>query len=94
MTESHQECDLMLKRLGIVGSWEKGPNGKDISLEKFLSTGDVEVYAPVSEYLDFSLAKGMPVELMKEGHFWKGEIVLSGTGYLTGSSGFTPRHFA
>ena len=84
----------MLKRLGIVGSWEKGPDGKDISLEKFQSTGDVEIYAPVSEYLDFSLARGMPVELIKEGHFWKGEIVLSRTGYLTGSSGFSPRNFA
>ena len=38
-------------RIGIVGSWENGPTANDISLEKFLSTGEVEVYCPWSDYL-------------------------------------------
>ena len=83
----------MPKRLGIVGSWEKSPDGTDISLEKFLYMGEVEVFCPISEYLDFSLSLGAPVELEKEGHYWKGEILLSRTGYLEGSSDFTPREF-
>ena len=52
------------------------------------------MFCPISEYLDFSLSLGTPVELEKGGHFWKGEILLSRTGYLTGSPGFTPVDFA
>ena len=84
----------MSRCLGIVGSWEKGPDGADISLEKFLYMGEVEVFCPISEYLDFSLAQGTPVEIETPGHFWKGEVVLSRTGYLTNSSEFTPSDFA
>lgn len=84
----------MSKRLGIVGRWEKGPGGLDVSLDKFLYMGEVEVFCPISEYLDFSLSIEAPVELEKEGYYWKGAILLSRTGYLTGSPDFTPRDFA
>ena len=84
----------MSRYLGIVGSWEKGPAGSDISLEKFLYMGEVEVFCPISEYLDFSLSLGAPIEIEKEGRFWRGEIILSRTGYLTNIPEFSPSYFA
>jgi len=40
-----QAAEEGLRRcLGVVGSFEKGPNGLDISLEKFQMWGSVEVY--------------------------------------------------
>ena len=84
----------MPKHLGIVGSWEKGPDGSDVSIEKFLFLGEVEVFCPISDYLDFSLSPGAPVEIEKGGHFWRGEILLSRTGYLTNSPELTPSDFA
>ena len=82
------------KKIGIVGSWEKGPNWEDISLEKFLQMGTVEVFCPISEYLDFSMAPGAPVRIEKEGHLWRGEIRIGRSGSLTNSPGFTPADFA
>lgn len=81
----------MQKRLGIVGSWEKGPNEIDISLEKFLSMGEVEVYCPWSDYLFPSKVKGMPVVLEKGSISWAGKIIEGRIGVL--SDMFTPKEF-
>ena len=78
-------------KIGIVGSWEKGPNGVDISLQKFLLTGVVEVYCPAAEFMDFSMSTGMPVFLEKGELSWKGEIKGGRIGIL--SDKFTPKDF-
>lgn len=82
------------RELGIVGSWEKGARGEDISLEKFILTGSVEVFCPIEGYMDFSFAPEMPVVLRKCERSWSGKILHFRTGYLTASPGFTPREFA
>ena len=94
LTGCLEQEELVSRCLGIVGSWEKGAEGADISLEKFLFMGEVEVFCPIDDYLDFSLSIGATVETEKAGHFWRGEIILSRTGYLTNSPEFTPSDFA
>lgn len=81
----------MRHRLGIVGSWEKGPKGIDISLEKYLSTGMVEVYCPWPGYLFPSKSEGMRVFLEKGKYSWTGIIVSARVGAL--SDFFTSKEF-
>jgi len=89
-----QAAEEGLRRcLGVVGSFEKGPNGLDISLEKFQMRGGVEVYCRMQEYKPFMLV-GTPVTIEKEDRAWRGELISSRHGHLTASSGFTPRDFA
>lgn len=79
--------------LGVVGSWEKGPDGVDISLEKFQMWGAVEVYCRLDKYMSFILV-GTPVMIETEERAWRGELISSRHGHLTASAGFTPRDFA
>ncbi|MHB8370178.1 MAG: hypothetical protein ACYDBP_10935 [Leptospirales bacterium] len=81
------------RRLGVVGSWEKGPNGLDISLEKFQKWGSVEVYCRLEEYAPLTLV-GTRVRIEVSGLVWRGELTSSRPGHLTASPGFTPRDFA
>ena len=80
-------------RLGIVGSWEKGPNGLDISLEKFQKWGAAEVYCRLDEYRTHILV-GVLVSIEKGEHLWRGQLISSRRGSLIASPGFTPRDFA
>jgi hypothetical protein len=78
-------------KIGIVGSWEKGHADENVSLQKFLSTGVLEVFCPAAEFMDFSMSTGMPVSLKKGAHSWKGEIKGGRIGVL--SDKFTPKEF-
>ena len=80
-------------RLGIVGSWEKGPNGLDISLEKFQKWGAAEVYCRLDEYRPH-MRGGALVSIAKGEHLWRGQLISSRRGSLIASPGFTPRDFA
>jgi len=80
-------------KIGIVGSWEKGPNGLDFSLEKFQMWGSIEVYCRLEDYKPFMLV-GTPVIIATEERAWRGELTSSRHGHLTASAGFTPQDFA
>ena len=82
----------MIQYLGIVGSQEKDPAGKDVSLEKFRRTDVVEVFCGKSQFADFSSGIGVPVVIRKGSVVWEGDIA----GFRLGSLNayFTPREYA
>ncbi len=82
----------MSQFIGIVGSQEKDLDGKDVSLEKYRSTGVVEVFCERSLFADFSSGIGVPVVIRKGSVVWEGELAGFRLGVL--NPGFTPREFA
>ena len=81
----------MLESLGIVGSQEKDPTGKDASLKNYRRTGVVEVFCKESFFADFSSGIGVPVRIRKGAQVWEGEMAGFRLGVLSGD--FMPREF-
>ena len=79
-------------RLGIVGSQEKDPDSKDVSLENYRRTDVVEVFCREALFADFSSGIGVPVRIRKGAQVWEGEMAGFRKGVL--SRDFTPREFA
>ena len=79
-------------RLGILGSQEKDPDGKDVSLENYRRTDFVEVFCREALFADCSSGIGVPVSVRKGAQVWKGERAGFRKGVPSGD--FTPREFA
>lgn len=64
----------MSEFLGIVGSQEKDPDGKDVSLEHYRRTNFIEVFCREALFADFSSGIGVPVKIRKGAQVWEGEM--------------------
>ena len=81
----------MSEFLGIVGSQEKDPDGKDVSLEHYRRTNFIEVFCREALFADFSSGIGVPVKIKKGAQVWEGEMFGFRMGVL--SSDLTPHDF-
>ncbi len=81
----------MSEFLGIVGSQEKDPDGKDVSLEHYRRSNFIEVFCREALFADFSSGIGVLVRIRKGAQVWEGEMFGFRMGVL--SSNFTPMTF-